>query len=171
MLCRALGSCAEHLQLELLAGSSCPAMPVEHAESSPAPLLPGSSSPPSKLPPLQPGHTQGTSLLHSHLGAQRFALALHTLLLGHCGPCGTQSWRMAAQGTSPMACDRPLSLLGSSRALSGTAEWLPHYPVLARTKAFVNPSWKCFLILWEKSEKASCVTEKRREGNVECPSL
>uniref|UniRef100_A0A8C3UM96 Ig-like domain-containing protein n=1 Tax=Catharus ustulatus TaxID=91951 RepID=A0A8C3UM96_CATUS len=49
-------------------------MPVEHAESSPAPLLPGSSSPPSKLPPLQPGHTQGTSLLHSHLGAQELTV-------------------------------------------------------------------------------------------------
>uniref|UniRef100_A0A8D2PR96 Ig-like domain-containing protein n=1 Tax=Zosterops lateralis melanops TaxID=1220523 RepID=A0A8D2PR96_ZOSLA len=39
-------------------------MPVEHGESSPAPLLPLSSAPPSKLPPLQPGHTQPTSLDH-----------------------------------------------------------------------------------------------------------
>uniref|UniRef100_A0A674GAP9 Ig-like domain-containing protein n=1 Tax=Taeniopygia guttata TaxID=59729 RepID=A0A674GAP9_TAEGU len=43
-------------------------MPVQLGESSPAPLVPLSSAPPAQLPPLQPGHTQGTSLLHSDLG-------------------------------------------------------------------------------------------------------
>lgn len=66
------------MQPQLCPGSSCPAMPVEHGESSPAPLVPLSWAPPCQLPPLQPGHTQGTSLLRSDLGAQRFALALDT---------------------------------------------------------------------------------------------
>uniref|UniRef100_A0A674GXY0 Ig-like domain-containing protein n=1 Tax=Taeniopygia guttata TaxID=59729 RepID=A0A674GXY0_TAEGU len=43
-------------------------MPVQLGESSPAPLVPLSSAPPAQLPPLQPGHTQGSSLLHSDLG-------------------------------------------------------------------------------------------------------
>ncbi|RMC01535.1 hypothetical protein DUI87_21976 [Hirundo rustica rustica] len=39
------------------------------------------------------------------LGAQRFALALHTLLWGTAAPLAQTSWRMAAQGPSPIARD------------------------------------------------------------------
>uniref|UniRef100_A0A674HL87 Ig-like domain-containing protein n=1 Tax=Taeniopygia guttata TaxID=59729 RepID=A0A674HL87_TAEGU len=98
-------------------------MPVQLGESSPAPLVPLSSAPPAQLPPLQPGHTQGTSLLHSDLGVQRFALQprevtvqegntvtlqcrmrgdsmrYYTMSWYRQGPTGSQEWIYKEDGT------------------------------------------------------------------------